>query len=150
VRFVRHFLRWTGAILGVPLGVTVLVGVIPGLQLLVILPFALLVTPPAMVFGRPHFQWTELGYLPQSGPALLLALGFWLAVCLVLAAITVLLTDPPPPQELKPRAEAPATRNTPAPAKRAPLPVEVVMCPQCRATNSPAAACSRCGAPLQP
>ena len=136
-------------LVGLPFFGMLLLGIIPGFQLLMLLPWAWLVTPPAIVMGRPLFTWTEVGYQPQSGWAVLAALGFWFAVCLVLAAITAWLARNAP----EPVAPEPETRPPPKPVQRElprsyPPAIEVLVCPACRATNARASTCFRCGALL--
>jgi hypothetical protein len=123
--------------------------VIPPLWILGLLPWMWLVTPPALVIGRPLFRYTEVGYQPDSGWAILAALAFWIAVCALLAAFTAWLArnapEPVPSQAEAPPPPAPAE---PEPAKHYPPAIQVIVCPACRATNVPSGTCFRCGAPL--
>ncbi|MGQ0651833.1 MAG: hypothetical protein ACT4P4_06130 [Betaproteobacteria bacterium] len=129
-----------------PFVLMMLVGIIPGLQLLVLAPWAWLVTPPALVLGRPLFNWTDVGYQPQSAWALVAMLAFWIVVSLVLALVTTwLMRNAPEPVATKP---GPPPARKPEPEKAYPPAIEVVFCPACRATNAPSATCFRCGAPL--
>jgi hypothetical protein len=64
----------------------------PAAQFLAVLPYFFLVAPPGLVFGNPHFQWTEFGFRLESGLGITLAVLFWIVVCLILAAITTLRT----------------------------------------------------------
>ena len=160
-KFSRHFLKWMGWLVGIPLLSIICLALLPGLlAALAILPFQLLSVPPSLLWGAPHFTRNEFGIFPESGAAWGLMLAFWTCVCLLLASITALFTSSKPeaettasdlsptPFDLPPTPTVRETRVSRPIRKDAPPPVEVIICPACRATNAVAAACFRCGAQI--
>lgn len=61
----RHFLKWMGWLVGVPLPLIICLALLPGLlAALALLPFQLPSGPPSLLRGAPHFTRNEFGIFP--------------------------------------------------------------------------------------
>ena len=95
-RLRRHFLIWIAVVVGTPLTCVLLFvafGPDDPFPLLALLPLLFLFVPPALLFGEPHFRFTEVMVYPESWLGFALAGAFWLVVCALLAGTTAFVVS---------------------------------------------------------